>query len=388
MSFIIGTVTEFDDPIAVHDPDVLAAAKAVRLGAQKGVFWNMMRSPLAAITQKTFEIYGRNFTSQVGTVGNGTTGWDGSAVTGLLMNAAAAGVLKVGSVVKVESEVVVVKSVNRTANTIDVWKRGHGGTSPAAHANGAAFAVIGHAGNDTDLKNVESFAEATHKYVNYCQTIFETLDYTKMEQLLGRRGLSAQQVMILKEEAMNRVAFMLPIVAINGVKEAGAAAVPSTTAGLLAQLSDTSGGTRPVLRYNANGAAFTEDMLKAALEDVFEVGNPDTILCCQKYKNIMNGFNQAFINTQRADRTAGYNIRQYEFEGRVLDVVVDVDMPVGRVEIVTKAQCQKGWLEGDLLRYVTEPPQSSRELRDSLQGTLGIIIDGVGYDHIDIYGLE
>jgi hypothetical protein len=35
-----------------------------------------------------------------------------------------------------------------------------------------------------------------------------------------------------------------------------------------------------------------------------------------------------------------------------------------------------------------EPPQSSRELRYSMQGTLFIVVKGVGVDHIDIYNVS
>jgi hypothetical protein len=51
------------------------------------------------------------------------------------MTAAAVAVLTVGDVLQVENELVIVKSVDRGANTIDVFGRGHGGTSAAAHTD-------------------------------------------------------------------------------------------------------------------------------------------------------------------------------------------------------------------------------------------------------------
>ncbi|MHA1972958.1 MAG: SU10 major capsid protein [Candidatus Hodarchaeales archaeon] len=388
MTFEIGTITEFDDATSIMDPEVITNAIAVPLASNQAVFWNLLAAPNEALSGKKFEIYGRNLTSLSGIVGDGIGGgWNNSDTTGLAMLVAATNVLTVGSVIKVEDEIVVVSSVNRAAFTIDVFARGAGSTSAASHVDTTAFEVIGSAANDSDLKNVESMAEETHKYLNYVQTVFETIDYTKMEADLNRKGLSDNQIALLKQEAINRVAVKLARMCLKGVKSNGSATVPYMTAGLYEQLLDTSSATRPVLEYDASSATFTETILKAALEDAFEKGNPDTILLSQKYKNIANGFNQSFINTDRQDRTAGYSVAQYEYEGKILSFVVDQDCEDTKIAILTIGQCKKSWLAVDLLRYEEEPALSSREHRDSLQGSVGIIVDGVGYDHLLITAL-
>ena len=89
----------------------------------------------------------------------------------------------------------------------------------------------------------------------------------------------------------------------------------------------------------------------------------------------------------RTDKAAGYEITSYEFQGKSLSFLVDEDMPADRIAVVTLDKCQKGWMEGDVLRYVEEPAASSREKRETLQGTFALIVDGVGYDHLDIYGI-
>lgn len=388
MAFDIGLITEFDDAVSIFDPDVLIAAKAVKLAYNQGIFWNLMKAPSKALEGMAFEIYGRGLTVLTGVIGDGVGGgWNIGDTTSLAMTANAVNILVVGSIMKVEDEIVVVKSVNRSAFTIDVWARGAGASAAAAHADTKAFTVEGSAGNDTDLKNVESRSELTNVYTNYAQTQFETVDYTLKEKILKRKGLTAGEIALLKEEAMTRYAKLLARNAIHGIKQVGSKTHPFLTAGLLEQLADDAGATRTILRYNAAGAVFSETILQAALENAFVVGQPDTILCNQSNKNIMNVFNQAFINVDKANKVAGYSVAQYEHEGKVLDVVVDQDMPVDRVGILTIAGCQRGWLTGDLLRYEEEPKLSSRENRDSLQGTYGFAIEGVGYDHLDIYGL-
>ena len=389
MTFIVGQVTEFDDSVTINNPDVLALASAVPLAANQGKFWNLLGSPSLPLLGKTFEVYGRGLTALTGVVGNGSgTGWaDGTDTTALPVPATSIAKLVIGSVIKVADEIVVVSAVDRSGNTIDVYARGAGSTTGASHADTTPFQIIGHAGNDTDLKNVSALTENSHVYTNYAQTVFEIVDYTFGEAKLRRKGLAADPLNILRQEAMNRAAAKLAATCLLGVKAVGTASVPYITAGLFDQLEDTAGATRTPSRYNASSAAFTEDILKAALDQAFQYGNPNTIVMRQGYKNILNRFNNAYIITNKENRVAGNSIAQYEYEGKILDIVVDQDTPNGKMAIVTKELCKKGWLQDDTLRFVTEPQASSRENRESLQGSVGIVIEGVGYDHTEIYGL-
>jgi hypothetical protein len=390
--FEVGLITIWDDAVAVHQPDILVKAKAVELAKNQGVFWNALRSPSVAIIQKSFQIYGRSLTTLNATIGTGAgVGWvDGAATADLPMNAAAVNKLTVGCVILVESEVVIIKAVNVSAATIDVWSRGAGGTAGAAHVDTTAYAVIQYAAHDTDLKNVTSRAEITNKYLNYVNMVFETIDHTVSQELLGREGIGTgkQNVSILKQEAMNRIASILSISCLRGVKQAGAKATdPYASAGLYSQLEDTAGGTRPILRYNASAAVFSEAIFRAALREAFKKGNPDTAWMSPGYKDIANTFKQSYITSDAKDTKAGYSVSSYEYEGKTIDIKVDQDCQDTKLAIVTQSKCQKGWQKGELLRFVEEPAASSREKRDSLQGSVGIIIEGVGYDHIEIYGL-
>ena len=391
MPFNFGMVTEFDDPNSIHDPIVLAAAKAIQLPRFKGVLYQLMGAPQAPITQKTFEIYSRSKSTRNGVIGDGvSTGWAISATTGLAMTAAAIKGLTVGHVLQVGSEVVQVKAVDRAANTIDVKGRGLGGTTDAAHAVNDPFTVIGFAGLDSDLKNVESISESTLKYTNYTQTVFELLDWEKGAEL-ARKGLEmAKVVAILRQEATLRIAEMLSMMAVYGYKQGGSSAVSWMSAGLLTQLADDAGGTRPVLSYDSAGA-LTEVKLKAALEEVFMVGSPTTILTSFKNKQTINGFitgNSAVqVTTDLGQKTAGNRVDYFDFEGMLLEVKVDADMPDDKVALITEGQCKKGWLADDALQNVREPAASSRERRESIQGSVGFVIEGVGYDHSYIYGI-
>lgn len=391
MSFELGLITVWDDAVAVHPPDILVAAKAVDLAANQGALYEAMAAPGAGISGKKFEIYGRSLTTMNATIGDGIGGgWNIGDVSALKMNATAVNKLTVGCVILVENEVVIIKAIDVSAATIDVWSRGAGGTSAATHADTIAYTVIQYAAKDTDLKNVTSRAETTNLYTNYVNQIFETLDYTKSQQLIGRDGIGSGQanIDILKVEAMKRVAIVQAIAAVRGVKQDGTKANdPYASAGLLSQLEDTAGGTRPILRYNASSATFSETILRAALLEGLKKGNPDTIWMSSANKAIANSFKQSYIQSDARDTQAGYSVDSYNYEGKILALKVDQDMPNDRIPVVTQKLCQKAWQQGDSLRYVDEPGASSRENRKSLQGSLGFIIEGVGYDHIEIYDL-
>lgn len=389
--FEFGAFNEYSDSVTFADPVIAAVAKAINLGPWTGAFYEAMGAPAVTLATKKFEIYTRTKTSRDGVIG--ASNWDNDDTTGLSMTAAACAGLTKGHVLKIGSEVVIVAAVDRSNNTISVLKRGDAGTTAAAHTAGAAYKVIGFAGNDNDLENVEGMHETTKVYTNAVQTIFEIINWTKHGELL-RKGLSdAQAQATLIREAEVRVAEMLATMAINGYKH-----IPADdtgrymSAGLIEQLTDTNGGARSPLTY-AVGGTLTEAKLLAGIKQVFDGGgNPDTIWCNPTVKGYINAFNIAnsslAINANKNDHGAGGQyVTHIDYEGKIIAVRVDRDMPADSIALVTQAQCKKGWLENDGLRMADEPAPSSRKTVKSLQGSLGFIIEGVGSDHLLFTGI-
>ena len=97
--------------------------------------------------------------------------------------------------------------------------------------------------------------------------------------------------------------------------------------------------------------------------------------------------NSSFIRTARTDNQAGFYVDSYNYNGNVLDIVVDKDIPDTTLPIVTQSKCYKKFVEGDGLRIENEPDKSSREKRASIQGSFGIAIEDVGYCHTYIENL-
>lgn len=394
MAFNFGQISEFSDANSLPSPVIAALAKSINLPRFKGAIYQRMGAPTVPLKAKQFDVYSRSKNTRNGVIGTAAAGdWGGTtATTALPIPASSIAGLSIGHVIQVDSEIMILKAVDKAANTVAVFARGAGGTTAAVHSTGASFTVLGFAGRDEDLKNATGAYENTLKFSNYVQTVFELLDWKKGAEL-ERQGLNAANVIsILQQEAAIRVAEMLSTMAVRGVKQLGTdGGTPYMSAGLLAQLEDTASATRPIQRYNASSAAIDETKLCAALDQVFNVGSPDSIVLslynANKFKAFIGSGKDVTIATDRMDTGAGRSIDHYDYNGQRLDLVIDADMPNDRIAIVTMADLKKGWLDGDMLTTKQEPALSTRERRESIQGSVGFLVENVGYDHIEIYGL-
>lgn len=390
MPFEFGYFTEFSDPVTKADPVVAAVAKAIELNQWTGKVYESMGAPSVQLSSKEYEVYTRSKTARVGAVGTG--GWDDTKTADLPVSADFAKGITRGTVLEVGDEAVIVKTVDRSANTISVFQRGDGGTA-AAHTAADPIRVIGFAGNDTDLKDVEGYHEKTAVYKNFVQSVFEIIDWTLHGEYMRKGMTDAQAKATLIREAEIRVAELLSMMAVNGYKlDSQNGKTRYMSAGLLRQLADNAGGTREILTYNVNGD-LTEEKLLAAVKQCFLAGGaPDTIWCSPTVKSYINAFNSAnsslAINANKEDHGAGgLYVDHLDFEGNVLNVRVDAAIPDGKVAVVKQADLKKGWLENDGLRLVDEPSPSSRETRKSLQGSVGFIVENVGLNHILLTGI-
>lgn len=390
MAMDVGLHWHLDDPTSIINPTILGMAAEINLGAWEGVIYNRLGAPPVKVNDYRFEIYDRSRTLLTGVVGDGLgTGWvNGTTTTSLKMTTTAVGMLTVGDVLEIESEQVIVKAVDRSAFTIDVWARGHGGSTAAAHVDTTAFKVIGKAINDSDLKNIEAFAEQSGKYTNYTQTFVELINQTYTDTISARKDFEENPQLI--KEAMDRMFRKLTKTTIKGRQSVATKTSPQTTSGILHQLSN-GGGVRSPLRYNATGVTSPESILKSALQTVWnQGGNPTHIYLSPTNKRKFDPLTEQFIRMTRAD--AGVigtdNGTAYMYQNKTLPFIQDQDMPDDRIEIVTESQIYKGWRVGDMMRGpVQEPLASSRELKYSLQGSFFIQVYGVGIEHIDIYNV-
>lgn len=362
----LGTVDQFTDLMTVIDPQVLVAGTAVKLGVNKARFFHSMLPLDFGINGDVFDVNGRTITQRVATLGADID----NAVT--VITVGASDVVKVGDVLLIGTEKLVVESVSGT--NVTVFARGAGGTTPAPHTSGDKINIVSSAIRDADLRNVKSISETTQTLVNYAQLFTEAIDMTKMGKMMKSGGgkINPDDIeQLLIQEALQRLIGVLGWTAINGTKDGSG---PRLTSGLLEQLSGGTGflQTTPL---DASGAVFSEDILKGGIELASTYGSPDTILVSPANKEIINGFDLVSSNvdvTRPAGSTQGGRfVETYVYEGVTLNLMVDADMPDTDVVVTPIENCQKAWVRDDVLRVEVEPSLSSRETRKTLQGSMG-----------------
>lgn len=381
MPFETGALTSYNDANSVADPIIQKSAGAIQHPLHTGRLWNDLGDFNEDQTSMKFDTYSRSMTARSGVTGD----WASTSATTALPMVSTSGLVK-GLQLKVGTEVVVIDAV--TASTIDVKSRGAGGTTAVAH-DGATFDVIGVAINDEDLKDMSGIREITNKYSNHMQIVAEVLDFTKGGIYDIRKGLTSNQEALCQEEAMLRLAKSIYATTIHGVKQEGnGGTLPSMTAGFIQQLTDTTGG-RIVLEESTVGA-LTEAKFREALRKVSVQGMPTDVYLSTANKEIINGWNTAIRRTTTDDTQAGFRIDTYDYEGNVLRIKVDADIPNDVIMILNINKCKKGWKSNDALAYYSDGEErkvSSREKRASYNGAFGLDIEDVGYEHIIMTGV-
>lgn len=383
----IGLHYTLDDVNSIADPEILAIAKRITPNDAKefGAIWELFGERAMPIQTDEFEILKRQYTKPNITVTASGSGadWDSTNdITALPVTSGDAAILTVGDILLVDDEIVVVKSVNRTANTIDLYERGSGETDAAAHGTSAVSVLIIGNANIEGAVDVEAMVEETDVYTNYCQIVLEKIDLTKADSDQARR--TGQTVATYEDEAMIRVKRDLARSAIYGTARAGTKTIPASTRGLIGWLNLSDG------LKTAVGGAFTQTVLDNMLNQIrMEGGSPNAIVMSVANKKAFNAFTSADSVVQDVkDRTTGRIVEAYIADGLgQIPVIVDLDMPNDVVAIVDTTKLTKGWKVGDELRMVDEPPVNSRQMAKTIQGKFGLAVENIGQSHGLLTGL-
>lgn len=315
----------------------------------------------------------------------GTGGWtDGADTTALPISTELAALINVGDVLRIENEYVIVKSVDRTGKTIDVYARGHGGTTGAAHAVDTAIYILGNAQVEGTVDG-DNLLEDTIEQVNYTQIIEEPIELSITAQKQKYLDI-ADKMNEERQKAMTRALKKLNQAILFGKPSAGSKTTPRSFGGLKHYIENTSGA----YNYNVAGS-FTETHLKnVLLEMARRGGSPNTILCSPDIKSVINTFNASNTRYTRAERIAGNFVDRYEGEGvGVLDIVADPFLrhSFGEMYIINTRKLGKTWFADDRLRFAPEPA-NSRTIKETLQGQLTVRVKDVVTDCARMYGIS
>lgn len=383
----LGMHTTLADANSKLDPEVIAIADNLSplMANEFGKVWDLFKNRPTPFITDEFEVLVRNYTTPeiIVTASGASADWDtDSDTTALPVSASYIDRITIGDVIKVGSEIVVVKAVDRTGNTIDVYERGAGESVAVAHGIAAITAKIVGNAHEEGKTNAEAMAEGTTKFTNYTQLVEEVIDLSKADTDQARKvGLTAD---ILRTEALDRIMRDLARTAIDGVSRAPASGQPSMTRGLLRWLGLSQGIKTAV------GGAFTETALKSIIQDVrLAGGTVNYIALSPANKVIFNGFSSAdSVTVDNSARYTGRVLDGYLADGfGIIPVIVDLDMPNDQVAVGDSRKLVKGWKDNDTLKFVKETNVGSRENKETLQGKFGLAVENVGQSHGLLTGL-
>lgn len=274
MSTVIGRINHFSNTDTIEEQFV---AWEEMLGKDAAAY--KLFNVGAPLENLKYETATGDETVYTGAIGDGAaTGWDDTAVAALPVSASLAGIITNYAVLKVENEIVVVQSVDRAANTIDVFKRGAGETTAAAHADTTTGEVLGF-NMPRGVKDIEAnFKEQVVDY-NVCgKYTVPSLNFTK-EQLVenrkyygeaGAEDYVSEQILEKDRELISTVNKLI----IHGTREEGATGQPGMTRGILEEAT---------LRGNvvtAVGAISSLDVIDSALTASRDKGGKSNVLLC------------------------------------------------------------------------------------------------------------
>jgi len=379
--------TTLDDANSKLDPEVIAIAERITptMASEFGKVWDLFQPKDKPFVTDEFEVLVRAYTApQIRVTASGSEAdWDTvDDISALPIHANDVNLVTIGDVLRVESEIVVVKAVDRSGNTIDVYERGAGESTAARHGTDEVTALIVGNAHEEGKVQAEAMAETTNKYTNYMQLVEEVVDLSVADTEQARK--TGRTPDSLRSEAVERVMRDLARSAVYGVSRAPAASYTAMTRGLLEWLQLSGGLTTAVT------GAFTQTALDGILDDVRKTGGTvNAIVMSVANKTVFNTFSSADSVTQDVnDQKAGRLVEIYLADGfGGIPVVVDLDMPDTMVAVVDKRKLTKGWKENDTLRFVKETNVNSREKKETLQGKFGLAVENIGTSHGLLTGL-
>jgi hypothetical protein len=317
-------------------------------------------------------------------------GWNIGDTTGLVITNETAAVINIGDEIRVDDEWLVVSAVDRTVDsaTIDVFARGHGGTTAAAHLADAVIYIVGSAHVEGTVDG-DAILEDNVETKNYFQIVEEPINVTKTSK--NQKYEDVQDKMDeARTKAMSRALRKMNNSALFGVAAVGSKTLPRSAGGLRHFISASADN----INVNAAGP-FTEAILKSTLLTVAKRGGtPDAMICSPDVKSVVNGFNataSAGVQTRvdRLEKTAGTLVDFYEGEG-VGRIAVIADPLLrhahGEAYIVNTRKMGKTWFKDDMLRYAEEPG-NSRTFVETLEGQFSLRIKDTATDFARIYGI-
>lgn len=280
-----------------------------------------------------------------------------------------------------DSEQVIVKKVDTSANTIDVYSRGHGDTTAAKQGTSDFEAkVVGHASIEGGDPQTAYFQGFTTRY-NYCQIFEDTASQsgTLRRSLVPGGDSMDQAVAIQLKEQMRQLNRAI----IHGTRNLDSSNHIATMGGIREFLSETKD-------FDSD---LKKSLLEAAVVQAIEAGcNPDAIHASPGDISKISQLYESQTQPQIGNSQAGFSAVQLSIAGEWLTLMPDRDIPSGEAYILDYDRIGYGPLEGgergDWASYILWDKQNLNQDGRQVGGEFTLQVNNPAGAGLRIYGIN
>ena len=283
---------------------------------------------------------------------NDAAGWDGSDTEELVVDDASK--FQDGYVILVEDEKLVVKNVDTTNNFLEVYGRGFGDTTAAAHADDTVIKIIGMARLEGDDADYGPIVDISAPY-NYTSIFQKAIKVSGTLQAISQHGID-DEFIYQANKAVPHLLRLVERMAFYGERVVGNASSPRSAGGLGVFITDN---------VVAAGGAIAKSHVDSLMEEIImDGGYPDLLVMNPRVANDLRALldSSSFVRVSQDENKLG------------VDAIERVMTQYGELELVMDRWCPTDTayvLQSDKVGFYSLRNFESYELArsgDSLKG--------------------
>jgi Family of unknown function (DUF5309) len=269
---------------------------------------------------------------------------------------------RANDIVKIDDELIRITAVTGDALTTVAASngRGWGGSTAAAHTQNSVIEIVSVALVEGDPNPGVSRHTVKTTVSNYTQIFEDVVQISSTLEAVEQWAPGSEYARQLSK-TMKSLMIVIDKTFIYGKPSAPTATVPGAM-----------GGLRHFIVTNvtaAAGAQLSEKLFQDSLYLGYDQGSSiRTAFMRLRQKGAVNKFLDANRRTSMDDRTAGAIVDQYQWDGGLLDIVIDRWMPADEVILVDPEYIGFGPLGSETLRHEILPKQSLLVQRGQIVG--------------------
>lgn len=237
-----------------------------------------------------------------------------------------ASIFQPGHVINIDSEYMVINTVDTANNTVTVHSRSYGGTN-ATHATTSTIEIVGMARLEGDDADYGPIVDITAPY-NYTAIFQKALNVSGTQQVIDQYGI-ADEFSYQANKGVPELSRLVERAIFHGVRAAGSATTPRSFGGLGTFITDNT--------VDANGAIAKSDIDNAMEYAMLDGGRPDLFVVNPSVMNDVRALldSSSFVRVEQSNSVFGMSaITQMQTQYGNLRVVESRWCPVSKAYLL------------------------------------------------------